>query len=149
MGTFDPVNRWLDKVEKIVDADAQKRIVKAMGEAGKKAALDSARASLGGDRKMRNLKGAALSAEFDTGGAGDGAVRFGGPWRLAEEGRRKSGMIRPRRKRAVLTQRGPRAYSRYGRSRGLKTYTNAVDKARTTVPKAGHDQLLDEISRAL
>jgi hypothetical protein len=149
VGEFDPVKRWVDKVEKAVDTAAQRRIVKAMGVAGKKAADDAARASLGGDRKMRNLKGSGLSAEFDEGSAGDGAVGFRGPWRLAEEGRRRAGMIRPRRRRAVLTPRGPRAWSRYGRSRGLKTYTHAVDRARTTVGKAGHDQLVDEISRVL
>lgn len=145
MGDFDAVGRWVDKVEKVVAGDAQKRMLKAMGEAGKQAALESARSSLGGDRKMRNLKGAALSADYD----GGEAVRFSGPWRLAEEGRRRSGRIVPRRKRAVLTPRGPRAHSRYGRSRGLKTYSNAVDKARTTVSKAGHDQLVDEIGRAI
>lgn len=150
MGAFDPVARWVDKVEKAVDAGAQKRVVKAMGDAGEKAALASARSSLGGDRKMSNFKGGrALDADFDAGLGGDGAVKFTGPWRLAEQGRRSSGQIRPRRKRAVLTPGGPRAWSRYGRSRGLKTYSNAIDKARVTVGKAGHEQFEDEIRKVL
>src|SRR4029077_19835749 len=124
----------------------------------------SAAADLGGDRKFRNMaRGRALDAGYDVGGTDSVTINFRGPWRLAEGGRKKSGPIYRRgvtattgkaRKgnvrgfqaigsfaggqghRAVRTPQGPRAHSGFGPSKGLKTYTDAVKKARTAVPKA-------------
>jgi hypothetical protein len=176
VGELDAVSRWVDKVEKGT-VEARKAMVKAAGVAGKKAALDSASRDLGGDRRFRNMpRGRALDAGYDLNGTDSVTINFRGPWRLAEGGRKKSGPIYRRgvtsttgksRKgnvrafrtigsfaggqahRAVRTPQGPRAHSSYGRSKGLKTYTDAVDKARTAVPKAAHDEFVKAIGRAL
>jgi hypothetical protein len=66
VGEFDAVGRWVDKVEKALDGSAQKRMLTAAGNAGKKAALEAATASLGSDRKMRNLRGKGLSVGYDS-----------------------------------------------------------------------------------
>jgi hypothetical protein len=175
MGEFDAVAQWVAKVEKSTEA-ARKSMAKAAGVAGKKAALDAASSSLGGDRRFRNMKrGRALDAGYDLKGERSVVINFRGPWRLAEAGRKKSGLIYRRgvgstgksRKGnarqfraigsfagghahgAVRTPDGPRAHSSYGPSRGLRTYTNAVRKASTTVPKAAHDEFVKAVGRAL
>lgn len=153
MGEFDAVARWVDKVEHALDGSARKRALTAAGNAGKKSALEAATQSLGADRRMRNMRTkAVLSVGYDSVGDSSVELKFRGPWRLAEEGRKASGQIRPRRRggrRAVLTPLGPRARSSYKRSRGLHTYSNATRKASVSVPKAYHDQMLDEIRRVL
>jgi hypothetical protein len=135
----------------ITDGAAERRIMAKAGAAGKKAALDAAAADLGGDRAMSNLRGgrARLSAGYDVGSGSSLTINFRGPWRLATEGRRASGPIWPKRKQAVMTPHGPRARSSYGRSRGLKTYDDAVRDARREVPKAAFRQLQDEIRRVV
>jgi hypothetical protein len=175
VGDFDAVTRWVDKVEKGT-VDARKAMVKAAGVAGKKVSLDAAARDLGGDRRFRNMaKGKPLDAGYDLNGTDSVTINFRGPWRLAEGGRKKSGPIYRRgvtsttgksRKgnvrafkaigsfaggqghHAVRTPQGPRAHSGFGRSRGLKTYTDAVDKAKTAVPKAAHDEWTQALRRA-
>jgi hypothetical protein len=131
-----------------------RRVLAKAGAAGKQSALEAARGDLGGDMAMSNLrKGKAkLSAGYDAVGGTEVAINFRGPWKLAEAGRHKSGAIRPKKrggKRALMTPLGPRAASRYGPSRGLDTYTDAVKKAERSVPKAAFRQIQAEIGKAL
>jgi hypothetical protein len=121
--------------------------------AAKKAALDAASADLGGDRAMSGLRRkAALGAGFDRTGATEVTLNFrpAGLWILASRGRTSSGTIRPRKRggKGALAGNGfgPRASSRYGRSRGLDTFDDAVNKARTEVPKAAFKQFVAEIA---
>jgi hypothetical protein len=120
--------------------NAQRGMARAGGMAGKKAGLDAARDDLGGDRAMSNLKRgrAALNVGFDEMGGTSVRINFRGPWKLADEGRRASGTIRPRRgRRALRMPDGSfRARSRYTPSRGLNTLKDAVNKAQREVPKA-------------
>jgi hypothetical protein len=71
---------------------------------------------------------------------------------LASAGRRSSGTIKPKRrggKKAVLTPRGPRAGSSFGRSSGLSTYEDAVKDAKRDVPRAAAAQFRDEIRKVV
>lgn len=150
MGDFDELQRWVKNLEKVVDPAAIRRILDKGADAGKKAADQAASASLGGDRRFSNYRGGRALSTDERGGSGDKVeIGFEGPWKLAEKGRQTSGTIRPRNRRAVLTPGGARAYSRYGRSRGLKTHTNAVRKASTTVSRAMHEQFESELGRIL
>jgi hypothetical protein len=138
----------------VVSGVALSRIQNKAGAAGKKAALDAAADDLGGDRAMSNLrKGRArLTAGYDVGSGTSTTINFRGPWRLANDGRRASGQIWPKArggKRAVMTPHGPRARSSYGRSRGLKTYDDAVKDAQREVPKAAFRQIQSEIGRVI
>ncbi len=148
------------KLTRLLDPAAQARIVRAGGMAGKKAALDAAAHDLGADRAMsgtgyRRKRAQPLSAGFDAEGGTAVAINFrpAGLWRLASQGRQSSGFIRPRKrggKRAVTPAAGvARAWSRYGRSRGLDTFDDAVRKARTDVPKAAFEQFQAEVGRAM
>jgi hypothetical protein len=140
------------KLEKITDPASLGRIVMAGGMAGKKAALEAAASDLGGDRSMSGLRRkAALSAGFDRTGGSEVTLNFrpAGLWLLASRGRTSSGTIRPRKRggKGALAGNGfgPRASSRYGRSRGLDTFDDAIGKARTTVPKAAFKQFVIEV----
>jgi hypothetical protein len=142
------------RLEGIVDTGAKSRIMNKAGAAGKKSALDAAADDLGGDRAMSNLrKGRArLSAGYDAGIGATTVIKFRGPWKLANDGRRASGAIWPKArggKRAVMTPMGPRARSSYHPSRGLNTYDDAVKDARREVPKAAFRQLQAEIAKAV
>lgn len=161
-GEFGALADWVEKVEKITDPAAVKRVLSKAGQAGKTAALDAAGDALGGDRKFSNWRGKpALSAGYDESGGSAIDVNFrpAGMWRLAEDGRKASGAIFPRTgrgkgkttayRRALATPAGPRARSSYRRSRGLKAYTAATKKASMEVPKAAHEQFVDEIRRVL
>jgi hypothetical protein len=141
------------KLERITDPAALGRVVMSGGMAAKKAALDAASADLGGDRAMSGLRRkAALGAGFDRTGATEVTLNFrpAGLWILASRGRTSSGTIRPRKRggKGALAGNGfgPRASSRYGRSRGLDTFDDAVNKARTEVPKAAFKQFVAEIA---
>lgn len=143
------------RVVSITDPASLRRINTKAGMAGKKSALDAAAESLGGDRQFSGMRRkVALSAGFDLNGADSVKVNFrpAGLWRLADQGRRSSGAIRPRKrggKRALLTPAGPRASSSYGPSRGLNTYTDAVKDARRSVPKAAAAQFRAEVARVV
>jgi hypothetical protein len=145
-----------EKVKKITDPGSLSRIVMAGGMAGKKAALEAASSDLGGDRSFSGMRRkAALGAGFDRTGGTEVTLNFrpAGLWRLASQGRTSSGVIKPRRrggKRALAGSGfGPRASSRYGRSRGLDTYDDAVKKARTDVPKAAFKQFVVEVGSVM
>jgi hypothetical protein len=144
------------KIEKITSPAALGRVVMAGGMAGKTAALEAAAADLGGDRSFSGMRRKApLGAGFDRTGATEVTLNFrpSGLWRLASQGRTSSGAIKPRRrggKRALAGNGfGPVAASRYGRSRGLNTFDDAVKKAQTTVPKASFRQFVVEVGSVM
>lgn len=140
------------RIEQITDDSAIDRILSKAGAAGKKAALDAAAKSLGGDRAFSGMRRrVALSAGYDTAGH-EVTVNFrpAGLWRLAQAGRHASGPIRPRRgHRAVLTPAGPRARSSYRPSRGLGTFDDAASQAGRDVPKAAAEQFRAEVGRVV
>lgn len=112
-----------------------------IGQAGKKAALTTFRKSLGADMRMSGFrrKNVKLSAGYDVGQPVLLNLRPKGLVMLADHGRKRSDRIVPRKrgkKSAVLTPRGPRAYSSYGPSRGLKVIDHTVKRATEDIPKA-------------
>jgi hypothetical protein len=140
------------KIEKITDPAGLRRIVEAGGRAGKEAALEAASRDLGGDRAFSGFRRkVALGAGYDRSGPTSVVINFrpAGLWMLATRGRTSSGVIRPRKGKQALVGRefGPVAASRYGRSRGLGTYDDAVKKSQTTVPKAAARQFFAEVGR--
>jgi hypothetical protein len=164
---FAQVRKTVDQLTDIVSGAPMSRVAEKAGQAGKKAALDAATKSLGGDRRFRNFKGKPpLNAGYDQAGATSVLINFrpSGLWNLAQSGRQGSGRIYPRgvtakgnsRKgrghqthRAVMTPNGPRAHSSYGHSRGLGTFDDALNMAQIKVPEAASDQFDVEIGRAL
>jgi hypothetical protein len=141
------------RVSDVVSPGAVRRMVGKAGMAGKKSALEAAAKDLGGDRAFSNWRRRiALSAGYDDTGGSTVRINFrpAGMWQLAEQGRRGSGPIRPKRgKQAVRTPQGLRARSSYGRSRGLNTFTDAVKDAQREVPKAAAKQFREEVARAV
>jgi hypothetical protein len=96
------------------------------GMFAKEVALDNVRRDLGSDMKMSG-KPVRLGAGFDLGNPVVLHLRPAGLWFLVEDGRKRRGTIRPKRrggKKAVRTPQGLRATSSYGRSRGLNTLTD-------------------------
>jgi hypothetical protein len=145
-----------DKIEKLLDPAALGRVVQEGGMAAKAAALEAAARDLGGDRSFSGMRRKApLGAGFDRTGATSVVINFrpAGLWRLASQGRRSSGAIKTRGrggKRALAGGSfGPVARSRFGPSRGLDTYDDAVKKSQTTVPKAAFRQFTFEIARVV
>lgn len=177
-GFGDELTARLEKIQQVTSDQATRRVTNAAGAAGKKAALEAAADSLGGDRKFSHWpRGGALNAGYDgVAGASQVVINFRGPWRLAESGRRSTGPIYRRgltattgasRKGnarafraivsfaggqghgAIRTPEGPRARSSYKPSRGLKTYSKATRKASVDVPKAAHEQFLQEVASVM
>lgn len=120
----------------------------AMGAAGKSSALDAAATDLGPDRAMsRFRRKVALGAGYDVGDPVVVNLRPEGLWILANDGRRRSGEIRPRRARRG-GNRKPRgraavggdgrfvAVARYRPSRGLRTIDDALELMDDRVPTA-------------
>jgi hypothetical protein len=151
---------WGSKLAKMLDPASMGRIEHAVGMAAKKKTGEAAQRSLGSDSAMSNLKGgkAPLRSGFDTDGSSV-SVKFTGPWRLAESGRKASGPIYPKKGkgkgkgvlvgRAVLTPKGPRASSRYGPSKGLNTLSDASDAIEGVAGKTAFKQLQSEIGRII
>jgi hypothetical protein len=157
----DELSDFGRRLAQVADGSAMRRIVNKAGMAGKKSALDAAEKDLG-DRAFSGMRRKVkLSAGFDTVGDSQVKINFRPPglWRLAEDGRNKSGGIFPRagnRKgkgtvggRAVMTPQGPRARSGFGPSRGLGTFTEAVNDAQREVPKAAARQFADEVRKVV
>lgn len=151
-----------NRVSKIVDPAAVRRIMLAGGMAGKRSALDAATNDLGGDRGFSGLRSRSkLGAGFDDVGTSQIRLNFrpAGLWKLAESGRRAGAPIYPRvggrrgRRavpgRAVLTPEGPRARSTVGAWGGKGTFTDAVRDARREVPKAAFRQFQAEVRRVV
>ena len=142
------------RLSNLTDSASLARIVAKAGAAGKKSALDAAAKDLGGDRRFSGMRrSAALTVGYDAAGS-KVQLNFRGPWKLAEEGRRSSGPILPKRRggrRAVLTPQGPRARSSYKRAprTAKRTYTDAVRDAQREVPKAAAEQFRVEIRKVV
>lgn len=112
-----------------------------IGQAGKKAAQDTIKRSLGADMRMSGFrrKNTKLGAGYDVGKPVILNLRPKGLVLLADHGRRRSKRITPRKrggKRAVLTPQGPRAWSTSTPSRGLKVIDKTVNQAKDDIPKA-------------
>jgi len=146
-----------DRLGRILDSDAQKRIVTAAGIAAKKVSLDAATTSLGGDRAMRNFKKGRvrLGVGFDV--VSDHEVQMNyrpdGAWILADQGRHRTKKVTPKRRQAKAFQVPPAAGFRRsfisGRSRGLNTFQNAARDSGRVAPEAASDAVDTEIRKAL
>lgn len=140
------------KLERLLSPTSLGRVVDAGGMAGKRAALEAATQALGPDRAMSGMRRKApLGAGYDRTGPTEVTVNFrpAGLWILASQGRRSSGVIRPRKRGAKALAGngfGPRASSRYGPSRGTDAFDKAVRLARVDVPRAAHRQFVAEIA---
>lgn len=156
------LSAYVSRLESTLSADAQRRIMRAAGNAAKGAALSAAEDTLGNDRAMSNFKRGTvkLGAGYDTAGW-ELTInhRPKGLWMLAERGRSSSGPIYPRRSnrrsrvpvkgRAVMTPQGPRSSSSYRPSRGLRTFSIAAGRERTEGTKAAWRQLQSELRRVV
>lgn len=147
-------------LSKLTDGAAIRRVVQAGGMAGKEAVQDAAASDLGSDRAFSKMRRKVpLSTGFDVEGDESVRIKFRPPglWVLAESGRKREGPIYPRagsrkgrgavRGRAVMTPQGPRARSSFKPSRGLNTYSDAVQGARRKVPKAAAKQFTEEVRK--
>jgi hypothetical protein len=156
----DNFREFANRLERLEDPKTLMRIADKAGVAGKKAALDAAAKALGGDRRFSGMrKKTALSAGYDVNGPSSVSInlRPAGLWMLAEDGRKRSGPIYPRRGarkgsgaaygRAVMTPYGPRARSSYGPSRGSGAVSDVEDRAKRDVPKAAAQQFTAEVAR--
>lgn len=154
------LSAYISKLESTISGDAQRRIVRSAGMAAKDAALDAAETKLGSDRAMSNWKSGRvpLRAGFDEAGwVLSVNHRPGGLWKVADQGRQRSGPIYPRRNgrkakmatqgKAVLTPYGPRALSSYGPSRGTGVFRLAAARERASAPQAAWKQLSAELRR--
>lgn len=134
----------------------------AVGGAAKAGALEAAAKDLGADRRFSGIpsRAAALNAGYDT--VSDGVVlhlRPEGLWKLADQGRRRSGDIRPKRSRRG-GNRKPRgraavgsgsrfvAVGRYRPSRGLGTIDDALELIDRDVERAAGD-VVEQTLRSL
>lgn len=134
----------------LVDVDTA--VQHAMGAAGKESALSAAARDLGSDRRFSGVPSTAadLRAGYDLGDPVILNLRPEGLWILAEDGRRRSGEIRPntRRRRGRTANRQPRGLpavgsggrfvkvGRYRPSRGLNTISDAIDDMSDAIPAA-------------
>lgn len=123
----------------------------AIGQFGKETALDEVQRALGNDRQFSGLRRkVALGAGYDTGTPVVLNLRPAGLWFLAEDGRKRRKRIFPRKRdgrQAVLTPRGPRAYSTSGPSRGHKTLTRTIDGIEKNILKAADKGLSEVINK--
>jgi hypothetical protein len=150
----DELGDVADRLARIVAPDALVRMGHAAGSASRDASLDVAADHLGSDRAMSGLRGrATLRAGYDLPAAPVGRVQLNlrpaGAWALADAGRRTVKKIKPRRRKALSTPRGPRANATPGPSRGLRTITHSVARSRDRALPAVHAQLGREIRGAL
>ena len=139
-----------NRMQRITSGSVKRSILTKAGMAAKKAALDAAEDALGGDRSFSGMRRKAkLGAGFDT--TGDSRIQLNlrpaGLWSLAESGRRASGPIRPRAKKAVLTPMGPRSRSSFGPSRGNDAVSNAWKHAAQDAPRAARKQFAVEVRK--
>lgn len=140
-------------------ADIDEPVQHAMGMLGKTAALDNASRDLGTDRRFSNLRGgraAALSAGYDLGNPVIVNLRPEGLWLLAQDGRKRSGTIRPKPARS-RRRRQPRgrpalqingrwvATSRYRPSRGLNTIDDTVDDINRQIDDTVADAVVKKV----
>lgn len=158
----DVLTAYVRKLDSLLDADANRRIVRHAGLAAKKAGLSVLEAKLGSDRAMSNFRNGntKLGLGFDQNGWELHLNhRPRGLWLLADSGRKRSGGIYPRSGRrrnhtpvpgrAVLTPFGPRAGSSFGPSRGTGVFKMAAAREREAAPKAAWEQLQAELRRVV
>ena len=111
-----------------------------IGQAGKKAAHDTLERSLGADRAFSGLRRKVrLSAGYDVGKPVILNLRPKGLIMLADQGRKRTTEIRPRKrggKRALVVNGQPRAWSMSRPSKGKKVIQRTVDQAKDDIPKA-------------
>lgn len=104
----------------------------ALGQAGKKVALDVVDKDLGRDRVFSGfVRKVRLNAGYDLGNPVVLNLRPAGLFVLADKGRRRTKKIVPKKKsgkQALLTPRGPRASSTSKKSRGLNTIRTIEQK---------------------
>jgi len=133
---LDRVAKIVHDVHGVVEGAALRRVQAYVGGRSKGLALGHAAKDLGGDRAMHNYKGGKLrlGAGWDA-VPGGVAVNFrpAGVWKLVDQGRKRSGVIVPKRRRRRGARPGARrairmpdggyvAFSHYGPSRGLGTF---------------------------
>lgn len=129
--------------------DNTEEVQHAVGLFGKETALDAVQRDLGGDRSFSGFgRKVPLGAGYDLGTPVMLNLRPAGLWFLAEDGRKRRGVIRPKKrggKKAVMTPKGPAASAPYGRSRGLNTLTDtekAIDKGIERAAYEGVDSMI-------
>ncbi len=148
-------NKFSRKMANMVDGRSMSRVSHAAGREGKRTALEVGSKKLGSDMRMSGFRSRArMGVGYDLAGSEHVDINFRpkGMWKLADEGRKSSGRINPRRRsgrRAVVTPLGPRHHSNYGRSRGLGVLRDSKREMRRTVPRAAHRQFQQEIRTAL
>jgi len=126
----------------------------AMGQAGKKVALEQFERDLGADRSFSGMRRKVkLGAGYDTGTPVVLNMRPAGLVLLADKGRQRSGKIMLRRRGKARALKVPgtkgRGSSRYGPTRGFDTVTKIENKLSTEVPKAVEKDLSQLIDRRL
>lgn len=124
----------------------------AIGQFAKETALDGAAKDLGADRSFSGWRRkVALGAGYDLGTPVVLNLRPAGMWFLAEDGRKRNKRIYPKKrggKKAVMTPRGPRAYSTSKRSKGLGTITDverAIDKGIVKAAEKGLNEMTRKV----
>lgn len=136
------LNRLLDNLEPLQHA---------IGKFGKDTALESVERALGNDRSFSGLRRKAkLGAGYDLGNPVVLNLRPAGLWFLADEGRKRSKRIFPRKrggKQALSTPQGPRAWSTSTPSKGHKTLQRTIDGIEKGIVKAANDGLTDLINK--
>lgn len=123
----------------------------AIGLFGKETALNQAKRDLGGDMAFSGWKSKVrLGAGYDLGTPVVLNLRPAGMWFLAEDGRKRRGKIRPKKrggKIAVSTPQGARYSSSYTRSRGFKSITKIERNIEKGIVKAAEKGVNDMITK--
>ena len=151
-----------NRIGKITDPAALKRITLAAGMAGKAASLGAAAADLGADRAFSGLgRKVSLSAGFDVVSPTVIKMNFRPPglWILADTGRRGGKTILPRRRLGGegsghapalrLPDGSYRRSSRTGAWGGKGTLKSAIRATRVAVPRAAFRQFQIEVRRVV
>jgi len=140
-------------VTSIMTGASLARVQRHVGFAGKGAALLAASKTLGGDRAMSNFRGGKVRLNAGWDAVPNGVkinLRPPGLWVLAEDGRKSSGSIKPKRRHeAVVTPDGPRAHSSYGKSRGVKSVTRAQQQVDAVAGRATDEAVRRELARVV
>ena len=134
--------RKMDALADRLGGDAAlKAIATKIGVAAKASAMKAAQADLGGDNRFSGWAKAPLTTRFDH--VSPGAIEFkpgpraGGPWRVAESGRR-AGMSRGTRKRR----------SRYlGATKGKGTWSDALKVVEREMPGRVQDEVVKQLRK--
>lgn len=111
---------------------------------------DQTRADSGGDMRLSGVgrRGARVGARYDVRGGRNptALVRATGPMQLLELPTRPH-LIRPQRKRAILTPGGARAYAHHPGTSGKRTWSRGVNRVVGDVPKLYQAELRKQMRR--